>query len=175
LTGSYQRVRSEGLEGAGTENDWAGEIALTFPFPGAKRQRGLVKEAEAERRRASIAREAAARETSAAIERAYRSLQAAETQVRRFEQSLLPDAEDALRSGIDSYQYESIAQHAGDLSDVQGNANRPHPRLWRRSWRVDLEVAGEREKPGGIFPRGAPLSCRWSSWLLPACGGKEKG
>ena len=148
LTGSYQRVRSEGLEGIGNENDWAGEVALTFPFPGAKRQRGLVKEAEAERRRASIAREAAARETLAAIERAYRSLRAAETQARRFEQSLLPDAEDALRSGIDSYQYGQIDSLSMlDIYRTYKETQIAHTRglLAALLAQADLEAAGEEE------------------------------
>ena len=151
LTGSHQRVRSEGLEGIGTENDWAGEIALTFPFPGAKRQRGLVKEAEAERRRSSIAQEAAAREVSAAIERAYRKLRAAEMQARRFEQSLLPDAEDALRSGIDSYQYGQIDSLSMlDIYRTYRETQIAHTRslLAALLARADLEVAGEEgEKP----------------------------
>jgi len=151
LTGSYQRVGSEGLEGAGHENDWAGEVALTFPFPGAKRQRGLVREAEAERRRSSIAREAAARETSAAIERTYRSLRAAETQARRFEQSLLPDAEDALRSGIDSYQYGQIDSLSMlDIYRTYKETQIAHTRglLAALLAQADLEVAGEEgDKP----------------------------
>ena len=149
LTGSYQRLRFEGLEGVGIDHDWSGVVALTFPFPGAKRQRGLVKEAEAERRRASIAREATARETSAAIERAYRSLRAAETQARRFEQSLLPDAEDALRSGIDSYQYGQIDSLSMlDIYRTYKETQIAHTRglLAVLLAQADLEAAGEEEE-----------------------------
>jgi outer membrane protein TolC len=95
---------------------------------------------------AQIQLEAVNRNVTTAIENAHRSVKAAEEQVRLFEETLLRDVEDELRSGVSHYQTDQI--DALNLIDIYRTYTATQAEYYRALYNyyvalADLEVAGE--------------------------------
>lgn len=86
---------------------WGFSVGISVPLWRTK-QRGEIMEAEAVREIALISVEKEERRIMARLETAYSSVQAAEEQVKIFEQQLLKEVEDELKLGISHYQYGKI-------------------------------------------------------------------
>ena len=90
--------------------------------------------------------EAVNRDLVTAVENAYRNVKAAEEQVRLFEDTLLRDVEDELRSGVSHYQTDQI--DALNLIDIYRTYTATKAEYYRALYNyhvalADLEVAGE--------------------------------
>ncbi len=85
-----------------------GSISLSLPFAPWTTHHARTQEAIAAENSARARLEASERNLTSVIHGAYESARSAEQQVRAFEGSLLPDAEDALRAAVRSYQFGQI-------------------------------------------------------------------
>ncbi|MGH7599159.1 MAG: TolC family protein, partial [bacterium] len=95
---------------------------------------------------AEIQYDAFNRNVVTAIETAHRNVKAAEAQVRLFEETLLRDVEDALRTGVSHYQTDRI--DALNLIDIYRTYTETKAEYYRALFNyyvalADLEVAGE--------------------------------
>jgi outer membrane protein, heavy metal efflux system len=126
-------------------NAWGFSLGLSLPIWGQK-QKGEVMEAGAAREIAAISSAQEDRRILAAIGTAFRSAQAAEGQVKVFEQRLLKDVEDDLKLSLDNYQLGKIEFFSLlDLYRTFTAARLEHLKavyLYLISL-ADLEVAGE--------------------------------
>jgi len=86
---------------------WGFSVGLTLPIWGARR-RGEVMEAEAAADQALISLRAEEVRMMTRVESAYAGVQAADEQVKLFEQKLLKDMADEIRLALDRYQYGKI-------------------------------------------------------------------
>lgn len=134
-----------------TENGlWGFDVGVSVPLGFWKGPRGQLREARALHEQARLERSAIERDVVTAIENAYRSVKAAEDQVRIFEASLLRDAEDVLRAGISHYQNNQI--DALNLIDIYRTYTQTRTEYHRALFNylvalADLEVAGETSQP----------------------------
>lgn len=132
--------------GSTVSNLWGIDVGVSIPLWFWKGPRGQAEEARAFFDLAQIQREAVDRNLTTAIENAHRSVKAAEEQVRLFEETLLRDVEDELRSGISHYQTEQI--DALNLIDIYRTYTETRAEYYRALYNyhvalADLEVAGE--------------------------------
>lgn len=132
--------------GSTVSNLWGIDVGVSIPLWFWKGPRGQAEEARASFDLAQIQREAVDRNLTTAIENAHRSVKAAEEQVRLFEETLLRDVEDELRSGISHYQTEQI--DALNLIDIYRTYTETRAEYFRALYNyhlalADLEVAGE--------------------------------
>ena len=131
----------------GTESNlWGIDIGVSVPLWFWKGPRGAAEEARAAFGLAQVQYEAFNRDVITAIENAHRSVKAAEEQVRLFEETLLRDVEDALRTGISHYQTDQI--DALNLIDIYRTYTATQAEYYRALYNyyvslADLEVAGE--------------------------------
>lgn len=126
--------------------NWQIDVGLSIPLWFWKGPRGQAQEARAFFDLAQIQLEAVNRNVTTAIENAYRSVKAAEEQVRLFEETLLRDVEDELRTGIAHYQTDQI--DALNLIDIYRTYTETKAEYYRALFNynvalADLEVAGE--------------------------------
>lgn len=96
--------RVPGANGPGV----GGSVSLSLPFAPWTNQHARTQEATAGEDAARARLETSERNLTSVIHGAYESARSAEQQVRTFEGSLLPDAEDALRAAVRSYQFGQI-------------------------------------------------------------------
>lgn len=132
--------------GSTVSNLWGIDVGVSIPLWFWKGPRGQAEEARAFFDLAQIQREAVDHNLTTAIENAHRSVKAAEEQVRLFEETLLRDVEDELRSGISHYQTEQI--DALNLIDIYRTYTETRAEYFRALYNyhlalADLEVAGE--------------------------------
>lgn len=132
--------------GSTVSNLWGIDVGVSIPLWFWKGPRGQAEEARASFDLAQIQREAVERNVTTAIENAHRSVKAAEAQVRLFEESLLRDMEDELRTGIAHYQTDQI--DALNLIDIYRTYTETRAEYYRALFNyyvalADLEVAGE--------------------------------
>ncbi|NUM74652.1 TolC family protein [candidate division KSB1 bacterium] len=125
---------------------WGIDVGVSIPLWFWKGPRGQAEEARAFIDLAQIQREAVDRNITTAIENAHRSVKAAEEQVRLFEETLLRDVEDELRTGISHYQTDQI--DALNLIDIYRTYTATQAEYYRALYNyhvalADLEVAGE--------------------------------
>lgn len=125
---------------------WGIEVGASIPLWFWKGPRGQAQEARAFFDLAQIQLEAVNRNVTTAIENAYRSVKAAEEQVRLFEETLLHDVEDELHSGVAHYQTDQI--DALNLIDIYRTYTATQAEYYRALYNyhvalADLEVAGE--------------------------------
>ncbi|MDL1878488.1 TolC family protein [Cytophagia bacterium CHB2] len=125
---------------------WGIDIGVSIPLWFWKGPRGQAEEARAFIDLAQIQRESVDRNITTAIENAHRSVKAAEEQVRLFEETLLRDVEDELRSGVSHYQTDQI--DALNLIDIYRTYTATQAEYYRALYNyhvalADLEVAGE--------------------------------
>lgn len=125
---------------------WGIEVGASIPLWFWKGPRGQTQEARAFFDLAQIQLEAVNRNVTTAIENAYRSVKAAEEQVRLFEETMLRDVEDELRTGISHYQNDQI--DALNLIDIYRTYTQTKAEYYRALFNyyvalADLEVAGE--------------------------------
>ena len=125
---------------------WGLEVGASIPLWFWKGPRGQAEEARAFLDLAQIQLEAVNRNVTTAIENAHRNVKAAEEQVRLFEETLLRDMEDQLRSGISHYQTDQI--DALNLIDIYRTYTATQAEYYRALYNyhvalADLEVAGE--------------------------------
>jgi outer membrane protein TolC len=125
---------------------WGIEVGASIPLWFWKGPRGQAEEARAFFDLAQIQLEAVNRNVTTAIENSYRSVKAAEEQVRLFEETLLRDMEDELRTGIAHYQTDQI--DALNLIDIYRTYTETKAEYYRALFNynvalADLEVAGE--------------------------------
>jgi len=125
---------------------WGIEVGASIPLWFWKGPRGQVEEARAFVDLAQIQLDAVNRNVTTAIENAHRSVKAAEEQVRLFEETLLRDVEDELRSGVSHYQTDQI--DALNLIDIYRTYTATQAEYYRALYNyyvalADLEVAGE--------------------------------
>lgn len=125
---------------------WGIEVGASIPLWFWKGPRGQAEEARAFLDLAQIQLEAVNRNVTTAIENAHRSVKAAEEQVRLFEETLLRDVEDELRSGVSHYQTDQI--DALNLIDIYRTYTATQAEYYRALYNyyvalADLEVAGE--------------------------------
>jgi len=131
----------------GTESNlWGIDVGVSVPLWFWKGPRGAAEEARAVFELAQVQYEAFNRDVITAIENAHRSVKAAEEQVRLFEESLLRDVEDELRTGIAHYQNDQI--DALNLIDIYRTYTETKAEYYRALFNynvalADLEVAGE--------------------------------
>ncbi|MGH7494370.1 MAG: TolC family protein [bacterium] len=132
--------------GSTVSNLWGIEAGVSIPLWFWKGPRGAAQEARAASELAQIQYDAFNRDIITAIENAHRSVKAAEEQVRLFEETLLRDVEDELRSGISHYQTDQI--DALNLIDIYRTYTETKAEYYRALYNYyvalsDLEVAGE--------------------------------
>lgn len=132
--------------GSTESNLWGIEVGVSIPLWFWKGPRGAAREARATLDLAQIQYDAFNRNALTAIENAYRSVKAAEEQVRLFEETLLRDVEDELRTGISHYQTDQI--DALNLIDIYRTYTETKAEYYRALFNynvalADLEVAGE--------------------------------
>lgn len=125
---------------------WGIDVGVSIPLWFWKGPRGQAQEARAFFDLAQIQLDAVNRNVTTAIENAYRSVKAAEEQVRLFEETLLRDVEDELRSGVSHYQTDQI--DALNLIDIYRTYTATQAEYYRALYNyhvalADLEVAGE--------------------------------
>jgi len=125
---------------------WGIEVGVSIPLWFWKGPRGAAQEAHAAFGLAQIQYDAIERNIITAIENAYRSVKAAEEQVRLFEESLLRDMEDELRTGIAHYQTDQI--DVLNLIDIYRTYTETKAEYYRALFNyhvalADLEAAGE--------------------------------
>ncbi len=125
---------------------WGIEVGASIPLWFWKGPRGQAEEARAFFDLAQIQLEAVNRNVTTAIENSHRSVKAAEEQVRLFEETLLRDVEDELRTGISHYQTDQI--DALNLIDIYRTYTETKAEYYRALFNynvalADLEVAGE--------------------------------
>jgi outer membrane protein TolC len=125
---------------------WGIEVGAAIPLWFWKGPRGQAEEARAVFDLAQIQLEAVNRNVTTAIENSYRSVKAAEEQVRLFEETLLRDVEDELRTGVSHYQTDQI--DALNLIDIYRTYTETKAEYYRALFNynvalADLEVAGE--------------------------------
>jgi outer membrane protein TolC len=96
--------RTPGANGPG----FGAEVSLDLPFAPWTNRRARIDESRAQQEGARARLEAAERSLDAALRNTYQAAQSAAQQVASFKRSLIPDAEDALRAAIQSYQYGQI-------------------------------------------------------------------
>jgi len=132
--------------GSTESNLWGIDVGVSIPLWFWKGPRGQAEEARAFFDLAQIQLEAVNRNVTTAIENAHRSVKAAEEQVRLFEETLLRDVEDELRSGVSHYQTDQI--DALNLIDIYRTYTTTQAEYYRALYNyhvalADLEVAGE--------------------------------
>ena len=124
---------------------WGFLAGLSVPLWGT-RQKGEIMEADAANAIALLSAEKEERRIMARLETAYASVQAAEEQVKIFEQILLKDMEDELKLGFRQYQYGKLEFfNLLDLYRTYATVRLEHLKslyLYLVSL-ADLEVAGE--------------------------------
>ncbi len=124
---------------------WGFLAGLSVPLWGT-RQKGEIMEADAANAIALLSAEKEERRTMAGLETAYASVQAAEEQVKIFEQILLKDMEDELKLGFRQYQYGKLEFfNLLDLYRTYATVRLEHLKslyIYLVSL-ADLEVAGE--------------------------------
>jgi cobalt-zinc-cadmium efflux system outer membrane protein len=132
--------------GSTESNLWGVDLGVSIPLWFWKGPRGQAQEARVFVDLAQIQLEAVDRNVTTAIENAYRSVKAAEEQVQLFEDTLLRDVEDELRSGVSHYQTDQI--DALNLIDIYRTYTATKAEYFRALYNyqvalADLEVAGE--------------------------------
>jgi outer membrane protein TolC len=148
---SLQRVREQPPFNANnftgtTVNSLGIDFGVSIPLWFWKQPKGEIGEAEANYAIAGIMRAQIDRDVTTAIESAYRTVKASETQVKVFEQSLLQDIEDELQSGITLYRNNQF--DALNLIDVYRTYTSTKADYYRALYNyhvalADLQVAGE--------------------------------
>ena len=93
---------------AGELSGWGAEFKMSIPLYFWMEQTGKIKEASANLDSNQIKLEAVRKNIISAIKNTYESVQANEEQVKNFEQNLLPEVEDGLKTGINNYQTGQI-------------------------------------------------------------------
>ncbi len=83
---------------------WGVEFGLSLPLQ-RKAPRGAAMEAEALAGQAAVSTEARTREVLAVLERSYADALALEEQIRLFQDSLLREVEESLKTGIINYRF----------------------------------------------------------------------
>ncbi len=125
---------------------WGFALSFSVPLYWWKKQKGEVLEAEAGRDISRIESEARQKRILARIGSAYAAVQAAEEQVKVFEQKLLGEMEDELKISIEYYQYGKIEPFSLlDLYRTYTTAKLEHLKalyLYLVSL-AELEIAGE--------------------------------
>jgi len=132
--------------GTQVRNNWQIDLGVSIPLWFWKGPRGAAAEARAAFDQAQIQYVSFDRNTVTAIENAHRSVKAAEEQVRLFEDTLLRDVEDQLRTGISHYQNDQI--DALNLIDIYRTYTETRAEYYHALYNyyvalADLEVAGE--------------------------------
>jgi len=132
--------------GSTESNLWGIDVGVSIPLWFWKGPRGAAEEARASSELAQVQFEAFNRNVITAIENAHRSVKAAEAQVQLFEETLLRDVEDELRTGIAHYQTDQI--DALNLIDIYRTYTETKAEYYRALFNynvalADLEVAGE--------------------------------
>lgn len=132
--------------GTRVKGNWQIDVGFSLPLWFWKRPKGEVEEARAALRLAQIEYDAFNRDVITAIENAYRTVKAAEEQVRLFEEMLLRDVADELHAGIAHYQAGQI--DALNLLDIYRTYTETKADYYRALYSfhvalADLEVAGE--------------------------------
>ena len=132
--------------GSTESNLWGIDVGISIPLWFWKGPRGQAQEARAAFDLAQIQYDAFNRNAITAIENAYRSVKAAEEQVRLFEETLLRDVEDELRTAIAHYQTDQI--DALNLIEIYRTYTETKAEYYRALFNfnvalADLEVAGE--------------------------------
>lgn len=132
--------------GTTVNGNWQIDVGVSIPLWFWKGPRGQAQEARAFFDLVQIQLEAVNRNVTTAIENSYRSVKAAEEQVRLFEETLLRDVEDELRTGISHYQTDQI--DALNLIDIYRTYTATQAEYYRALYNyhvalADLEVAGE--------------------------------
>ncbi len=132
--------------GSTESNLWGIDVGVSIPLWFWKGPRGQAQEARAALGLAEIQYDAFNRNVVTAIETAHRNVKAAEAQVRLFEETLLRDVEDALRTGVSHYQTDRI--DALNLIDIYRTYTETKAEYYRALFNyyvalAELEVAGE--------------------------------
>ena len=128
-------------------NAWGIAFGLSLPLSKARTE-GERLEAAAQHAARLAAHEVQARRLDTLVETAYVSVRAAEDQVRLFEQELLTEMEEELRSGLTQYQYGKIESYS--LLDLHrtyalAKLERLRALFLYLSGLADLEAAGEED------------------------------
>ncbi len=127
---------------------WGFEVGLTLPV-WQKGLKGEILLREAENTMSQISMEAKKRRIERSLERAFSDLKVIEEQIKIFEDSLLAEIDDALRMGINNYQYGKTDSLS--LLDVYRSYKETKQEFLKtiflhRVAIAELQVAGEEEE-----------------------------
>ena len=130
-------------------DNWGVEFKINIPLYFWWKQTGQIKEAQAYLSSAEIILSATERNIDRAIEDTYESIKSSEEQAKNFKQILLPEVEDALKTGISNYQTGQI--DALSLLDIYRTYKTTKIEYVKALYNylsalADLEIAGEEKE-----------------------------